>query len=151
MICNDTQELLRFLPPAARVLGLDLGTKTIGVALSDVGLQIASPYELISRKKFSRDMAQLSSMIDKQNVGGIIIGFPRELDGSIGKACHRVYAFIDEMEKYIVDMTRKRRAEVVDKTAAAYILQGALDHMNRHTDPGENAEADHDDIEGEED
>ncbi|NIZ02425.1 Holliday junction resolvase RuvX [Thalassospira lucentensis] len=162
MICNDTQELLRCLTPAARVLGLDLGTKTIGVALSDVGLQIASPYELISRKKFTRDIAQLSSIVTKQNVGGIVIGFPRELDGSIGKACHRVYAFIDEMEKYIdlpvlmwderlsttavervligeVDMTRKRRAEVVDKTAAAYILQGALDNLNRHTDPGENA------------
>lgn len=174
MICNDTQELLRFLTPAARVLGLDLGTKTIGVALSDVGLQIASPYELISRKKFTRDIAQLSSIIDKQNVGGIVIGFPRELDGSIGKACHRVYAFIDEMEKYIdlpvlmwderlstnaverilideVDMTRKRRAEVVDKTAAAYILQGALDHLNRHTDPGENAEPDEDDFDGDED
>ncbi|WP_052065983.1 Holliday junction resolvase RuvX [Thalassospira australica] len=173
MICNDTQELLRFLAPAARVLGLDLGTKTIGVALSDVGLQIASPYELISRKKFSRDMTQLSSIIDKQNVGGIIIGFPRELDGSIGKACHRVYAFIDEMEKHIdlpvlmwderlstnaverilieeVDMTRKRRAEVVDKTAAAYILQGALDHLNRHTDPGENAAPDENDMDDEE-
>jgi putative Holliday junction resolvase len=174
MICNDTQELLRFLAPAARVLGLDLGTKTIGVALSDVGLQIASPYELISRTKFTRDIAQLSSMIDKQNVGGIVIGFPRELDGSIGKACHRVYAFVDEMEKYIdlpvlmwderlstnaverilideVDMTRKRRAEVVDKTAAAYILQGALDHLNRHTDPGENVEDDDEDIDGDED
>ncbi|MEE3044752.1 MAG: Holliday junction resolvase RuvX [Pseudomonadota bacterium] len=174
MICNDTQELLRFLPPAARVLGLDIGTKTIGVALSDVGLQIASPYELISRKKFTRDIAQLSSIIDKQNVGGIIIGFPRELDGSIGKACHRVYAFVDEMEKYIdlpvlmwderlstnaverilieeVDMTRKRRAEVVDKTAAAYILQGALDHLNRHTDPGENAEPDEDAFDEDED
>ncbi|MCC9622711.1 Holliday junction resolvase RuvX [Thalassospira sp. MA62] len=163
MICNDTQELLRFLTPAARILGLDLGTKTIGVALSDVGLQVATPYELITRKKFTRDIAQLAHIVEKQNVGGIVIGFPRELDGSIGKACHRVYAFVDEMEKYIdlpvlmwderlstnaverilideVDMTRKRRAEVVDKAAAGYILQGALDNLNRHTDPGENAE-----------
>lgn len=101
MICNDTQELLRFLTPAARVLGLDLGTKTIGVALSDVGLQIASPYSLISRKKFTRDIAELSAIVTKQNVGGIIIGFPRELDGTVGKACHRVYAFVDEMQNYI--------------------------------------------------
>ncbi len=174
MICNDTQELLRFLTPAARVLGLDLGTKTIGVALSDVGLQIASPYSLISRKKFTRDIAELSAIITKQNVGGIIIGFPRELDGTIGKACHRVYAFVDEMQNYIdlpillwderlstnaveriliedVDMTRKRRAEVVDKTAAAYILQGALDNLNLHTDPYENPGDDDEDEIGDED
>ena len=141
------------------------GTKTIGVALSDVGLQIASPYSLISRKKFTRDISELSAIITKQNVGGIIIGFPRELDGTIGKACHRVYAFVDEMQNYIdlpillwderlstnaveriliedVDMTRKRRAEVVDKTAAAYILQGALDNLNLHTDPGANPDED---------
>ena len=174
MICNDTQELLRFLTPAARVLGLDLGTKTIGVALSDVGLQIASPYSLISRKKFTRDIAELSAIITTQNVGGIIIGFPRELDGTIGKACHRVYAFVDEMQNYIdlpillwderlstnaveriliedVDMTRKRRAEVVDKTAAAYILQGALDNLNLHTDPYENPDDDDEDEIGDED
>ncbi|MDP2698069.1 Holliday junction resolvase RuvX [Thalassospira sp.] len=159
MICNDTQELLRLLPPASRILGLDLGTKTIGIALSDVGLQIASPYSLIKRTKFSRDIHEIGKIIDKQNVAGIIIGFPREMDGSIGTSCHRVYAFVDEMSKHVslpvlmwderlstsaveriligeVDMTRKRRAEVVDKTAAAYILQGALDNMNRHTDPG---------------
>ncbi|KZC97239.1 MULTISPECIES: Holliday junction resolvase RuvX [Thalassospira] len=170
MICNDTQELLRFLTPAARVLGLDLGTKTIGVALSDVGLQIASPYSLISRKKFTRDIAELSAIVTKQNVGGIIIGFPRELDGTVGKACHRVYAFVDEMQNYIdlpillwderlstnaveriliedVDMTRKRRAQVVDKTAAAYILQGALDNLNLHTDPGANPDDDDDEDE----
>lgn len=159
MICNDTQELLRYLAPAARILGLDLGTKTIGVALSDVGLQIATPYSLIKRKKFTRDIAELSAIVSKQNVGGIVIGFPREMDGSIGTSCHRVYAFVDEMDKHIdvpvllwderlstsaveriligeADMTRKRRAEVVDKAAAGYILQGALDNLNRHTDPG---------------
>ncbi len=144
------------------------------MALSDVGLQIASPYSLISRKKFTRDIAELSTIITKQNVGGIIIGFPRELDGTIGKACHRVYAFVDEMQNYIdlpillwderlstnaveriliedVDMTRKRRAEVVDKTAAAYILQGALDNLNLHTDPYENPDDDDEDEIGDED
>ena len=159
MICNDTQELLRYLSPAARILGLDLGTKTIGVALSDVGLQIATPYSLIKRKKFTRDIVELASIIEKQNVGAIVIGFPRELDGTIGTACHRVYAFVDEMDKHIdlpvllwderlstsaveriligeADMTRKRRADVVDKAAAGYILQGALDNLNLHTDPG---------------
>ncbi|WP_339774663.1 Holliday junction resolvase RuvX [uncultured Thalassospira sp.] len=159
MICNDTQELLRYLAPAARILGLDLGTKTIGVALSDVGLQIATPYSLIKRKKFTRDIAELSAIVSKQNVGGIVIGFPREMDGSIGTSCHRVYAFVDEMDKHIdvpvllwderlstsaveriligeADMSRKRRSEVVDKAAAGYILQGALDNLNRHTDPG---------------
>lgn len=167
MICNDTQELLRYLPPAARILGLDLGTKTIGVALSDVGLQVATPHSLITRKKFTRDMAELASIIDKQNVGGIVIGFPRELDGTIGKACHRVYAFVDEMANHIdlpvllwdermstsaveriligeADMTRKRRAEVVDKAAAGFILQGALDHLNRHNDPGTQPDEDDD-------
>ncbi|AUG55020.1 Holliday junction resolvase RuvX [Thalassospira marina] len=159
MICNDTQELLRYLSPAARILGLDLGTKTIGVALSDVGLQIATPYSLIKRKKFTRDIVELASIVDKQNVGAIVIGFPRELDGTIGTACHRVYAFVDEMDKHIdlpvllwderlstsaveriligeADMTRKRRADVVDKAAAGYILQGALDNLNLHTDRG---------------
>lgn len=159
MICNNTQELLRYLSPAARILGLDLGTKTIGVALSDVGLQIATPYSLIKRKKFTRDIVELASIIEKQNVGGIVIGFPRELDGTIGTACHRVYAFVDEMDKHIdlpvllwdermstsaveriligeADMSRKRRADVVDKAAAGYILQGALDNLNLHTDPG---------------
>ncbi|OKH89768.1 Holliday junction resolvase [Thalassospira sp. TSL5-1] len=151
--------MLRYLAPAARILGLDLGTKTIGVALSDVGLQIATPYSLIKRTKFTRDIVELASIVEKQNVGGIVIGFPRELDGTIGTACHRVYAFVDEMDKHIdlpvllwdermstsaveriligeADMTRKRRADVVDKAAAGYILQGALDNLNLHTDPG---------------
>ena len=145
--------LARALSPATRILGLDLGTRTIGLALSDLGLTVATGYDTIRRVKFSKDFKRLETVIEREGVGGLVIGYPIELDGTQGKACHRVHAFTDEVlkrrpipvlywderlstaaaERILIgaaDLSRKRRAEVVDKTAAGIILQGALDALN---------------------
>ncbi len=133
-----------------RLLGLDLGSKTIGLALSDVSLTIATPKETTSRGKFSRDAEALKTIINEHEVGGLVIGLPVSMDGSEGPRCQSTrqfavnllerfeiaIAFWDErlstsaVERVLIDeadMTRKRRAQVVDKAAAAWILQGALD------------------------
>ena len=134
------------------ILGLDLGTKTIGLALSDVGYMIASPLQTIPRRKFSEDMAALALVMDKYNVGALVIGLPVQMDGLEGPRAQSARSFATEVLKRRdlpiafwderlstaavqrmmtdeMDMTRKRRAEVVDKAAAAYILQGALEGM----------------------
>ena len=142
------------LPPKGALLGLDVGTKTIGIAISDPGRSVASPVETIRRTKFSDDVLRLEALIDSRRVIGFVIGLPVALDGSEGPRCQSVRQFAanlmarrdlptllwDErfstaaVERFLVDeadMSRKRRAEVVDKMAAAYILQGALDALNR--------------------
>ena len=141
------------LPPEARLLGLDVGTKTIGLALSDVTRSIATPYETIRRTKFTSDAKILVDIVDKMKVGGLIIGLPIDLDGSEGPRAQSTRAFARNLAKYIdlpmafwderlstaaverhlieADASRKRRAEVVDRMAAAYILQGALDRLKR--------------------
>jgi len=133
-----------------RLLGIDLGAKTIGLALSDVSRMVATPYRTLDRNKFSRNARELETVIDEQDVGGVVLGWPVEMDGGEGSRCRAPrrfaenliarrdipIAFWDErlstaaVERLLVvevDMTRKRRKEVIDKTAAAYILQGALD------------------------
>ena len=133
-----------------RLLGLDLGSKTIGLALSDVLRRVASPYEVIQRRKFTPDAEALFRIIDKEGVAGLVLGLPISMDGTEGPRCQSTrqfatnllalrdlpIAFWDErlstvaVERLLVDdadMTRRRRAQVVDKMAAAYILQGALD------------------------
>ncbi len=151
-------ELFPALPKGTRLLGLDPGSKTIGMAISDGGFMVASPIGTIRRKKFTQDAAALAEVCKERNVGGLIMGLPVNMDGSEGPRCQSVrqlaqnliekagftqpIAFWDErlstsaVEKFLVgeaDMTRKRRSEVVDKMAAAYILQGALDAMaNTH-------------------
>lgn len=133
-------------------MGLDLGTKTIGVALSDVMLTIASPLENIQHTKFTKDALRLEALMAEHDAGGLVLGMPFEMDGTEGKRCQstRDFArnFLDRRDVPIalwderlstsaiqrmlvddVDMTRKRRGEVVDKLAAAYILQGALDAL----------------------
>lgn len=141
------------LAPEARLLGLDVGTKTIGLALSDVTRSIATPYETIRRTKFTSDAKILVDIVDKMEVGGLIIGLPINLDGSEGPRAQSTRAFARNLAKYIdlpmafwderlstaaverhlieADASRKRRAEVVDRMAAAYILQGALDRLKR--------------------
>jgi putative Holliday junction resolvase len=137
-----------------RLIGLDLGSRTIGVALSDVQLTVATPLETIRRTRFSRDAEHLSRLIATHDVGGVIIGLPVSMDGSEGPRCQSVRqfarnllevvdlpgAFWDErlstaaVERMLIgeaDMSRKRRGQVIDKLAAAYILQGALDAMAR--------------------
>lgn len=133
-----------------RLLGLDLGTKTIGVALSDASRTIASPFETIHHTKFTADAKRIKQIIDENNVGGMVIGLPVSMDGSEGPRCQSARTFatnifnkfeimvsfwderlstsaVERMLVNDVDMTRKRRKEVVDKLAATYILQGALD------------------------
>lgn len=143
-----------------RLLGLDLGSKTIGLALSDVMRTIATPMETLKRTKFTKDAEQLITIIREQDVGGLVLGFPIEMDGTEGSRCQSTRQFATNLDQAIekaglplvpmafwderlsttavervligeVDMTRKRRAEVVDKAAAAWILQGALDALDR--------------------
>jgi putative holliday junction resolvase len=135
------------------VLGLDLGSKTIGLAISDPMLMIASPLETIRRTKFSKDLVQLKKIIAERQVGALVLGLPVSMDGTEGPRCQSTrqfatnvmadtdmpIAFWDErlstsaIQRILIneaDMTRKRRAEVVDKMAAAYILQGSLDMIS---------------------
>jgi putative pre-16S rRNA nuclease len=150
-ICTNADMPAR-LPRGTRLLGLDLGDRTIGLALSDPGLTVASPVETIRRGKFTRDAEALIAIIGARGVGGLVIGLPVNMDGTEGPRCQSTrqfaanllgkidlpIAFWDErlstaaVQRLLTDeadMTRKRRGEVVDKMAAAYILQGALDAM----------------------
>ncbi len=156
-ICNPA-DLRAMLRPGQRVIGLDLGTKTIGLAVSDPGLLVASPIGTIRRTKFGADAAELAKIVREREGGAVLLGLPLALNGSESPATQRVrefarlllvrtdlfgtepvIAFWDErfstsaVERFMIDadMTRKRRAEVIDKMAAAYILQGALDSMTR--------------------
>jgi putative Holliday junction resolvase len=154
MIHASVQELKSHLQPGLRLLGLDVGSKTIGMAISDGALIVAAAIDTIRRTKFTKDAVALGAIIDARNVGGIVIGLPVSMDGSEGPACQSVrqfganldakldlaIAFWDErlstsaVERLLIDeadMSRKRRAEVVDKMAATYILQGALDVLGR--------------------
>ncbi len=145
------EDLPSRLQPEARLLGLDLGTKTIGLALSDVTRSIATPYETIRRTKFTADAKALAAIVAKEGVGGLVIGLPINLDGSEGPRAQSTRAFArnlaghvdvpmafwDErlstaaVERHLIeaDASRKRRAQVIDRMAAAYILQGALDRL----------------------
>ncbi|MFN3233652.1 MAG: Holliday junction resolvase RuvX [Alphaproteobacteria bacterium] len=144
-------EIKATLRPGARLLGLDLGTKTIGIAVSDGGFMVASPVETLKRGKFTADAQKLIAMIDERHVGGIILGLPVNMDGTEGPRCQSTrqfarnlaairdmpYAFWDErlstaaVQRAMIDadLTRAKRAKVVDALAASYILQGALDFM----------------------
>lgn len=147
----EPKDLKTALAPKARLMGLDLGEKTIGIALSDAGLTIASPYKTIKRKKFTIDAGDLLDMAAREGVGGFVIGLPLNMDGSEGPRCQSVRQFAKNLEgltalpitfqderlstmavtKVLIeaDRSRKRRKELVDKMAASYILQGALDWM----------------------
>lgn len=151
MILDDTAEFLAALPPMRALIGLDLGDKTIGVAVSDTFGSVATPLETVRRKKFGVDAARLQEIIAYRNVGGIVLGLPRNMDGSEGPRCQSTRAFARNFEKLWdgpvtfwderlstvaaeralleADTTRKRRSEVIDHVAAAYILQGLLDRL----------------------
>ncbi|MFQ5985172.1 MAG: Holliday junction resolvase RuvX [Alphaproteobacteria bacterium] len=146
-------ELARGLRPDQRLLGLDVGTKTLGVALSDGSRVVASPLRTIRRSRFRRDVEALKEIIEAYDVGGVVVGLPVNMDGSEGPRCKSVrqfaanvlatldvaVAFWDErlstraVTRTLIeaDLSRRRRAEVIDKVAAAYILQGALDSLRR--------------------
>ncbi len=157
MLVRNPSELKASLNPGERLMGLDVGAKTIGIALSDPALGIATPRETLHRGKFQNDAEHLLALVDEERIGGLVIGFPLNMDGSEGPRCQSVRQFAanllalrdirialwDERLSTVAvtrtlvaaDMSRKRRAEVVDKLAAAYILQGALDAMAKA--PGE--------------
>lgn len=149
------EDLPKLLAPEARLLGLDVGTKTIGMALSDVTRSIATPYHTVRRTKFTDDAKAIQKTIEEHRVGAVVIGLPINLNGSEGPRAQstRTFArnlaariavpilFWDErlstaaVERHLIeaDASRKRRAEVIDRMAAAYILQGALDRLKRLT------------------
>jgi len=154
-ICNPS-DLKSLLPKGARLLGLDVGTKTIGMALSDTSLLVATPFDTIRRGRFRDDVKRLVAEIERHKVGGLVVGLPIGLDGSEGPRAQGVrqfarnllehvdlpLAFWDERlstaaverEMIAADLSRKRRAEIIDKVAAAYILQGLLDRIGRQGD-----------------
>jgi putative holliday junction resolvase len=136
--------------PGSRLLGLDVGSKTVGLALSDTTFTVATPLRTLRRSKFSRDAELLRGIAEEHEVGGLVIGLPVSMDGTEGPRCQSIrqfalnllqvldlpIAFWDErlstaaVQRMLIaeaDMSRRRRAQVVDKAAAAYILQGALD------------------------
>jgi len=145
------EELASTLPVNSRLMGLDLGTKTIGLALSDIMRTIATPLQTIRREKFSTDIKILLQLAKEQDVSALVIGMPFNLDGSEGPRAQATRAFARNLGQHTglplvfwderlstvavertlleADASRKRRAEVIDKMAAAYILQGALDRL----------------------
>ncbi len=150
MITASAAEFREGLPMGGRLLGLDVGTKTIGAALCDAGWTIATPAELITRAKFSVDMGRIRGLAEKQHVAGLVIGLPLNLDGSESPRTQSTRAFARNLEQLGLpillwderwstqavtrtlldaDASRARRAELVDKMAAAYILQGAIDAL----------------------
>ncbi|MBM1688882.1 Holliday junction resolvase RuvX [Sulfitobacter geojensis] len=151
MIIEDMAEFAGALPSMRALIGLDLGEKTIGVAVSDGFLSVATPLETVRRKKFGVDAARLAEIITDRNIGGLVLGLPRNMDGSEGPRCQSTRAFARNFDKLTplpitfwderlstvaaeralleADTSRKRRAEVIDHVAAGYILQGVLDRL----------------------
>ena len=147
----DLGQLASLLRPGSRLLGIDLGEKTIGLALSDTLRAIASPMDTLKRGKFTADANAILNLIEEHGIGGLVIGLPLNMDGTSGPAAQSARAFANNLAKLSdipvvlvderlstaavtrtlldADASRKRRGEVVDKMAAAYILQGALDQL----------------------
>lgn len=180
MAIRNLMELKQGLPQGGRLMALDVGETTIGLAVSDPGLTVASPIGTIRRTKFTPDAQELARAMRDRGVTALVIGWPVNMDGTEGPRCDSVrqfaknllkvpelfggkeveIAFWDErlstsaVERMMIgwDMTRKRRDEVVDKMAAAYILQGALDHLKHASqadgDAGAYSSLGHDDDAG---
>jgi putative holliday junction resolvase len=151
MILNDLAEFAALLPANRAIAGLDLGDKTIGVALSDLRRGVATPIEVIRREKFTLDANRLLDLLAARGAVGIILGLPLNMDGSEGPRVQSTRAFARNLEKLTdqpitfwderlstvaaeralleADTSRKRRKEVIDQVAAGYILQGALDRL----------------------
>ncbi len=150
MIASSAAEFRAALPDGGRLMGLDVGTKTIGVALCDAGWTIATPTELLHRAKFAADLARLRALATAQSVRGVVVGLPLNMDGGDSPRTQSIRAFARNLvaldlplllwdERWSTqavtrtlldaDASRARRAELIDKMAAAYILQGALDAL----------------------
>ncbi|NKB44511.1 MAG: Holliday junction resolvase RuvX [Alphaproteobacteria bacterium] len=153
-ICKPTA-LLEALGPGQCLLGLDVGTKTVGIAVSDRARIIASPLTVIRRTKFTKDAEALFTLIDDNDVGALVVGLPVEMDGNEGRQAQYVRTFVDNLlnlrdltvafwderlstvavERMMVekaDLSRKKRGKVVDRAAAAYILQGVIDLLRKN-------------------
>lgn len=155
-VFDQFEEFAAALPKGRALLGLDLGEKTIGVAVSDRLWSVATPAETIKRKKFTLDAAHLLEIAQSREAGGLLLGLPRNMDGSEGARCQSTRAFARNLSRISdlpigfwderlstvaaeralleADTSRKRRAEVIDHVAAGYILQGALDRMRHMRD-----------------
>ncbi len=151
MIFEKIEDFAASLPPNRALAGLDLGTRTIGVAVSDRLRGVASPLETIARGKFSRDAARLLEIAAGRELGGIVLGLPRNMDGSEGPRAQSTRAFARNLARLSdlpitfwderlssvaaeralleADTSRARRARVIDHVAAGFILQGALDRL----------------------
>lgn len=152
MTILSIEEIAAALPPGRPLAGLDLGTKTIGLSLSDIGLRFATPRPVIKRVKFGVDADALLAFADKEKVAGFIIGLPMNMDGSAGPRVQATRAFVRNMEARTalpfvywderlstvaaeralleMDVSRAKRAERIDSAAASFILQGALDRLS---------------------
>lgn len=149
---DDLSEFAAVLPRFGALAGLDLGTKTIGFAVSDSFRSVASPITTIRRSKFTEDVVQLLKLCAEREIAGLVIGLPRNMDGSEGPRAQSTRAFVRNLAKLSPlpvaywderlstvaaerallegDTSRKKRAEVIDQVAAGYILQGALDRLS---------------------
>ena len=163
LVTDDAAAFVAALPPAGALIGLDLGDKTIGVAVSDARRSLATPLETLPRRKFGADAAALSAIAGPRAVCGFVLGWPRNMDGSEGPRAQSTRAFARNLARALdmpvllwderlstvaveramiaADLSRKRRAERVDRAAAAYILDGALERFARlnadHATPDE--------------
>jgi len=165
VIFESIEDFAATVPPMRALAGLDLGEKTIGVAVSDSFLSVATPLETVKRRKFGLDAARLAEIIAARSIGGLILGLPFNMDGSEGPRCQSTRAFARNFDRLHPDLpigywderlstvaaeralleadtSRKRRAEVIDHVAAGYILQGVLDRIGvlRRTQAGVNDE-----------
>jgi putative Holliday junction resolvase len=153
VIVISIQELAASLPRHGRLMGLDLGEKTIGIAVGDPSHIIATPIITIRRTKFAEDAKHLLKLVDERQVGGLVIGLPLNMDGSEGPRCQSVRQFASNLAKLrdmpmafwderlstvavtrdmiSADLSRAKRAKIVDQSAAAFILQGAFDSLKR--------------------
>jgi len=150
-VLDDATAFLALLPPGRALMGLDLGTQTVGIAVSDAFRRVASPLETLRRQGFRKDAEALLAMAAARQICGLVLGLPRNMDGSEGPRCQSVRAFARNLgglsplpvtfwderlstvaaERALLeaDTSRKRRAEVIDRVAASYILQGFLDRL----------------------
>ena len=146
-------EFLLNILPKKRILGIDPGTKTLGIAVSDSNLMVASPISTIKRKKIKSDIEELFNICEKYNISGIVMGWPLNMDGSIGPRCDSVRDFIKsllnvkdlpillqdermstmaiEKPMILADLSRKKRSSRTDQLAACWILQSALDGLQK--------------------
>ena len=151
MICAGIEDFAAALPAGRAVAGFDLGTKTVGVAVSARLLTAGTPLLTVRRTTFTADAAALLDLCARREIGGLVLGLPRNMDGSEGPRCQSTRAFARNLERLTelpiafwderlstvaaeralleADASRKRRKEVIDAVAAGYILQGALDRM----------------------